>query len=277
MAEPGVIALLLAGGAAYSVGAARARRSAGSEPRQSIRAGCFAGALATLAVALLGPIADRAEHSLALHMVQHVLLLVVAAPLLAACRPLSVMGRTLPRRARALVAPLPRGFLRSHSHRWLAWTGASLAVASAVMVLWHAPVLYDAALHHEALHALEHTSFLLTATTFWWALGVGTTRPRGGAVAMAFLAALPGTALGATMTLARTPWYAGYPSTADQQLAGVVMWAFAGLAYVLVAAVLFGLWLAGVEQDTPGIPLSAVAEAVAVADRERTVEARGAP
>ncbi len=272
MADPGVIALLVAGAGAYSFGAARARPATGPEPLQTTRAGCFAAGVTTLAAALLGPIADRAGHSLALHMVQHVLLLVVTAPLLAAGRPLSVMARALPRRGRALVAPLGRRVVRSHSDRWLAWTGASLAVASAVMVLWHAPALYEAALDHEALHALEHTSFLLTATTFWWALGVGTARPRGGAVAMAFLGALPGTALGATMTLARTPWYAGYPSTADQQLAGVVMWAFAGLAYVLVAAVLFGLWLAGVERDTPGRPFSAPA-----ADHERTLEARAAP
>jgi cytochrome c oxidase assembly factor CtaG len=77
-----------------------------------------------------------------------------------------------------------------------------------------------------------------------------------------FVAALPGTALGAALTLASNPWYAEYPSMADQQLAGVVMWGFAGLAYVLVAACLFGIWLAGLERETPARPLEPAVPAV---------------
>jgi cytochrome c oxidase assembly factor CtaG len=87
-------------------------------------------------------------------------------------------------------------------------------------------------------------------------VGLGAARPRGGAVAAVFVAALPGTALGAALTLAAKPWYPDYPSLADQQLAGVVMWGFAGLAYVLAAAVVFGMWLRSVERDTPARPIS---------------------
>jgi putative membrane protein len=123
------------------------------------------------------------------------------------------------------------------------------------MLAWHAPALYDAAVDHEALHILQHLSYLATATAFAWVVGVGSTHRHGGAVPVLFAAALPGTALGAALTLAGTPWYAAYGSMADQQLAGVVMWAFAGLAYVLAAACLFGLWLAGLERETPGRPL----------------------
>jgi putative membrane protein len=127
------------------------------------------------------------------------------------------------------------------------------------MLAWHAPVLYRAAVHHEVLHALEHASYLTTAALFAWAVGVGSAHRHGAAVPVLFVAALPGTALGAALTLATTPWYAEYPSIGGQQLAGVVMWGFAGLAYVLAAACLFGLWLAGLEREAPGRPAESAA------------------
>lgn len=245
----GLVALTLAVTvAAYVVGV----RRAGGRGRlvTAGQQGCFAAAMLTLAVALLPPLAERADDGLVAHMVQHVLLLVVAAPLLALASPLPTLLRALPGRP----ARPWRRVLRSHSRRWFTWVSATLVVSSVVMVAWHAPGLYEAALHHEAVHALEHLSFLATATAFWWSVGLGAAHPRGAAVAVVFVAALPGTALGAAMTLAQTPWYRDYPSLPDQQLAGVVMWGFAGLAYVLAAAVVFGMWLRGVERDTPARP-----------------------
>jgi cytochrome c oxidase assembly factor CtaG len=215
---------------------------------------CFAAALATCAAALLPPLAAQADHSLVAHMVQHVLLLVVAAPLLALGAPLPTLLWALPARGRRWASVPWRRALRSHARQWPAWVAGTLLVASVVMVAWHAPALYEAALRHEALHALEHVSFLATATALWWSVGVGSGRPKGAAVAVVFVAALPGTALGAALTLAGRPWYAGYPSLGDQQLAGVVMWGFAGLAYVLMAAVLFGAWLRGLERESPARP-----------------------
>jgi putative membrane protein len=255
VADVGVLVGLVAVAGAYAGGLRRAWRTAGRGRLVTAgQAWCFAAALATCVVALVSPLAARADHSLAAHMIQHVLLLVVAAPLMALGAPLPTLLWSLPGQGRARASVPWRRVLRSHGRRWPAWALGSLMVASAVMVGWHAPTLYDAALRHEAVHALEHLSFLATATAFWWAVGVGSARPRGAAVAVVFVAALPGTALGAALTLAGRPWYAGYPSLADQQLAGVVMWAFAGLAYVLMAAVLFGVWLRGVERETPGRP-----------------------
>ena len=253
MADLLVVAALALIVAAYLVGV----RRAGGRGRLVTRSqqACFAGAMLTLAVALLPPLAARADDGLVAHMVQHVLLLVVAAPLLALASPLPTLLRALPG-GRAPARPWRR-VLRSHSRRWFTWVAGTLVVSSAVMLAWHAPDLYEAALHHEALHALEHVSFLATATAFWWSVGLGGARPRGAAVAVVFVAALPGTALGAALTLAQAPWYPDYPSIPDQQLAGVVMWGFAGLAYVLAAAVVFGMWLRGVERDTPARPTAA--------------------
>ncbi len=253
-----MVLVLAITGWAYAAGARRAWRAAGPGRLITVsQARWFAAGLAALAIALLPPLASRADHSLAAHMVQHVLLLVVVAPLLVLGDPVAALLWALPERWRRPVSRPWRRALLSHSRAWLLWVAGSFLVAAAVMISWHVPVLYESALHHEPVHAVEHASFVVSAAAFWWAVGIGSTRPRGAAVAVVFVAALPGTALGAAMTLSAGPWYAEYPSLADQQLAGVVMWAFAGLAYVLAAAVLFGVWLASVERDSPARPLAA--------------------
>ena len=255
MADVAAVPALAAVGVTYAIGVSRAWRTAG--PGRIVRISqvrSFAGAEVVLAVALLPPLATSAHDSLTAHMVQHVLLLVVAAPLLALGAPLPALLWALPVAARERGLALWRATLRSHSRSWAAWATAGLVAQSVVMLVWHAPVLYRAAVHHEVLHVLEHASYVATATVFAWAVGVGSAHRHGAAVPILFVAALPGTALGAALTLAGTPWYAEYPSMASQQLAGVVMWGFAGLAYVLAAACLFGLWLAGLEREAPARP-----------------------
>lgn len=258
MGELAVVVMLAGAGAAYAVGLSRAWRSAGRGRLVHMpQVRNFVAAEAVLAIALLPPLATSAHGSLTAHMVQHVLLLVVAAPLLALGAPLPTLLWALPAEWRERALAAWRAALRSHGRRWVAWAGAALVAQSLVMLAWHAPVLYGSAVHHDAVHVLQHASYLTAATAFSWAIGVGSAHRHGAAVPVLFAAALPGTALGAALTLAGTPWYAEYPSMSDQQLAGVVMWGFAGLAYVLAAACLFGLWLAGLERETPARPLGA--------------------
>ena len=255
MVELAVVAVLVGAGAAYAIGLSRAWRSAGRGRLVRVsQARNFAAAEAVLAVALLPPLATSAHESLTAHMTQHVLLLVVAAPLLALGAPLPTLLWALPVKWRERGSAAWRRALRSHGRRWAAWAGGALLLQSLVMLAWHAPVPYQAAVHHDLLHALQHASYLATATAFSWAV-VGSAHRHGAGVGVLFVAALPGTALGAALTLASHPWYDDYPSMADQQLAGVVMWGFAGLAYVLAAACLFGIWLAGLEHETPARPL----------------------
>src|SRR5205085_6919719 len=117
----------------------------------------FSAGLAAVAVALLPPLDDAAAGSLTAHMAQHVILLAVAAPLL------------------ALGVPVP-----SPERGWAWWAAGALVVQSVVMWAWHAPAPYEAALRHQPLHALEHASFLVSATALWWAIGLR--RRRGTAV-----------------------------------------------------------------------------------------------
>jgi putative membrane protein len=126
-------------------------------------------------------------------------------------------------------------------------------LASATLAVWHAPPLYDAAVRDGNVHAIEHISFVATATLFWWmALGGGRRSHRGVGVIAVFITTLPATALGVLMALATTAWYAPYGTGADavrdQQIAGAVMWGFGGLATVVAAAGLFAGWLAAMDR-----------------------------
>jgi cytochrome c oxidase assembly factor CtaG len=218
------------------------------------QAAAFAGAFIVLLVALEPPLDSVVATNLPAHMVQHVLLLAVVPPLLAASAPFTVGMYALPTRIRRRVQPAWRGVLRSQEHRyWLAWTAFAFALANLTLATWHLPALYDAAVRNEAVHVFEHVSFVATATLFWWmVLGAGRRERRGLGVLGVFVATLPATALGVLMTLAATSWYAPYGSDAtavrNQQVAGAVMWGFGGLALVVGAAALFAGWLAAMDR-----------------------------
>ena len=105
---------------------------------------------------------------------------------------------------------------------------------------WHVPVLFQATLDSEFVHALQHASFLFSALLFWWAILHGRVRAVGFGVAVLYMftTALHSGLLGALLTLAGTVWYPIYDSTTaswgltplqDQQLGGLIMWIPAGL------------------------------------------------
>ena len=247
-------------GGAYLVGLRRLWATAGRarlvHPGQ---AAAWLGGLVVVAVALLPPIGAAAGERLSAHMVQHVLLVGVASPLLALGAPLPTLLWALPPRWRRGLLPWWRRAATSRAGaRWARWTAATLVLQVGVLWAWHVPALYQAALASGALHLLEHASFLLTAVAFWWTVTGARHRPGGGAAVVAvFLGGLPATALGALMTLAGRPWYPVYPgdpaaALEDQQLAGVVMWGFGGVAALVAAVVLFAAWLAALERSTAG-------------------------
>jgi cytochrome c oxidase assembly factor CtaG len=215
----------------------------------------FLAGVAALAVALLSPLDAMGESLASAHMVQHLLLTTVAAPLL-------VLGV----RWRVLVGGVPAAMRR----RTAAWrtTSAGRAgravlahpvVASlpfvAALWLWHAEGPYGAALDNSFVHAVEHACFLATALLSWAAI---LARPRrravapGMAVLVLFGLAMVSGLLGLLLTFAPTPWYPAYAETTeawgltpleDQQLAGVIMWVPGGGAYLIAALVLVILWI----------------------------------
>lgn len=213
--------------------------------------------LTAVVVALISPL-DAVSRSLAsAHMVQHLLLLVVAAPALAWGRPLATIlhGATLEQRKglgrwRSTHGLTPRRlrWLRSPIVAWAALTG--------VTWVWHAGSLYDAAVANELVHAVEHASFLFAATWFWGVVTEATWQARssmGVGVLGLFGMALQGVFLAVLMTFAPTPWYDSYQASAvlwgmtplqDQQLAGVLMWVPTGLVYTAAGLMLVSRWVA---------------------------------
>jgi len=218
-----------------------------------------AAGLVTLALALGPPLDGWAASDLAAHMLQHVLLLAVAPPLLLlGCVP-AVVVRALPSASRQRLERAARRVARAVRAAPPPYRAAgAIALQTVVLGVWHLPRLYDAAAANNALHALEHASFLGAGCVFWWCvLGLGSESGPAWAVVCLFVASLPATLLGALMTLSTAPWYPYYATGATahaltrQQLAGVVMWGVGGMVYVVSAAALFAAWLARMEQSTP--------------------------
>jgi putative membrane protein len=132
--------------------------------------------------------------------------------------------------------------------------GAFMAHAIALWI-WHVPRFFMAALDNEAVHALQHTSFLITALLFWWAvLQRRSSRMRDGVAVLYLFATMMHTgALGALLTLAPSAWYGidaaaaasfGLTPLEDQQIGGLIMWIPAGLVYLVAALYVMARWIA---------------------------------
>jgi cytochrome c oxidase assembly factor CtaG len=192
-------------------------------------------------------------------MVQHELLMALAAPLLVLGRPLIPMLWALPMRWRrrlggwAKAAPVQGGW------RWATAPFAAWLLHAAALWLWHLPGPYQATLASEAMHTLQHASFLGTGLLFWWALVHGREGRMGygAAVFYLFATAMHSGGLGALLTFAPSPWYPAYGGSAqawgltaleDQQLAGLIMWIPAGLVYVVAGLILLAAWMREAER-----------------------------
>lgn len=235
---------------AYHRGRPPGRRRAGE-------ARCFYAGIAALALALLSPL-DAVGHALAsAHMVQHILIVLVAAPLLAFSAPAISLLRGSPPILRRQVGKWWKRFgITTANTRVLKNPAVVWLLHAGTLWFWHAAVPYNAAVEHRLVHALEHTSFLVTGIMFW-RVAIGSRYSRqvsaGLGILLVFSMAIQSGFLSALLTFARTPWYGAYASStgpwnleplADQQLAGVIMWIPAGLVYLAAALALLSTWLA---------------------------------
>lgn len=256
--------LLLAGLATAVWLYVRGRTRGGRRRADRWRARAFAGAMLALAVALVSPLEPLSGVLASAHMVQHVLLVLIAAPLLAFSSPGSTLLRGTPPAARRATGRWRRRLglrpaqLRVVGHPAVAWL---LHVAT--LWIWHSALAYDAALTHEPVHVLEHATFLVTGMLFWRTIvGVRAVDrvPHGLGVLLVFGMAMQSVFLSLLLTFAQEPWYRGYATTtapwglaplADQQLAGVIMWVPAGAIHVATALALLAAWL---REDAASLP-----------------------
>jgi putative membrane protein len=252
--EPVLLATLVLAAVVHRRGRARlGRRIAGV--REKRRAVAFYGGLVILAAALMSPLDSLAHTLFSGHMAQHLLLMVVAAPLLVYGRPTAALVAGLPEGGRDMVrrsglrGPGARGAARALTKPVVVWIIGTLALWA-----WHMPALYDAALAHEPLHVLEHASFLGAAVLFWSVvLSSGPRRgvPRPLAIVLVFASGIQSSALGAVLLFASTPLYGVHAEGArvwdvsplsDQQLAGALMWSPPALLYIVVMGWLLVRW-----------------------------------
>jgi putative membrane protein len=223
---------------------------------------CFAGGLATVAVALVSPIEAMSGALASAHMVQHMLLVLVAAPLLALGAPATTMLRGSPVSMRRFTGEWRRRLRLRRSHARLVRRPASVWLLHVgTLWFWHAAKPYGAALEHELLHVVEHASFLITGVLFWSVVMGARSAARvseGVAILLVFTMAMQSIFLSALLTFAKTPWYPAYTDTtaawhldplADQQLAGVIMWVPAGMVYVAAGLALVVAWIRVSERE----------------------------
>ncbi len=249
--EPGVLLGILLVGALYARGVRRLWGRSGQGGASPRRVASFWAGLGAVAVALVSPLDALSATLFSAHMVQHLMLMIVAAPLLVYARPALALLLGLPRALRRGLGGLNTPLLKTS---WRAVTRPLVVLALHVAALWawHLPDLYQAALRTEALHIAEHVTFLATALLFWSLVLTTARRTRLGhaqAVAYVFAISLQSAALGAILTFASTVLYPVHAPgaalwdlavLADQQLAGAIMWIPGGGVYLLTMAVL--LW-----------------------------------
>jgi cytochrome c oxidase assembly factor CtaG len=239
----------------YFTGVVRLWRSAGPGRGASyLQVGCFVLGWLCMAAALVSPLHDYSRRIFAAHMLEHELVMTVAAPLLVLARPLGPMLWAFPARARSNIARAAQAVAYL-----LGWDILTLPLVAAVLHAvaiwgWHLPGLFDAALRIEWVHWAQHLSFLVTALVFWWTIfaALPRRRPSGGVIFTLFATSVHTGFLGILIALAPATIYPlqsrdaalwHLTAMADQQLAGLIMWVPGGMIYFVAALALAALWI----------------------------------
>jgi putative membrane protein len=245
----------------YWVGSRRTVTPRRTQSEQRWRDFFLYGSLAVLAIALCSPLDALSEQLFWAHMVQHVLLLVVAPPLMILARPWVRLWRSLPLGTRR---SLGRSLSLGERMAAVRWTFRTLGgplptfvLFSVVLLAWHVPFMFDATLRSEWLHALEHTLFFGTSLMFWKQVihspPLHARLNSAQRVAYVVGAMIVSWALAVFLALAPHPLYSfyaheatrpgGISALADQQIAAGVMWVPGSISFVIVIFVYVHRWL----------------------------------
>jgi cytochrome c oxidase assembly factor CtaG len=252
LADPAVLAPILTLAAVYALRFRSARAEAGGRGTSPVRALAFAAGILVLLVATVTPLDGLGEQYLfSAHMLQHVLLGDLA-PLLLLLGLTRVIMRPATRRLQALERALGP----------LAHPATGIGLWLAVMYLWHLPAMYEAALSHPLVHALEHATFFAAGIAVWWPLisPVPMRRRLTGLWPVAYIGAAKfGLAtLGLYLTWSGTVLYEHYEQApriwglaaiSDQNAGGAIMMVEQSVTFVVALVVLFSRALAQSETD----------------------------
>ncbi|MHC2439886.1 cytochrome c oxidase assembly protein [Bradyrhizobium sp. USDA 4451] len=256
--DPWLLVPLYLAGIAYYVGTQRLWRSAGGGRGVTYRrVTAFWTGWLVVALALTSPLHWLGERLFTAHMIEHELLMLVAAPLIAYARtngPLLWSLTPSLRRAGRLLSTAPLATMWA----FLGHPVSATALHGLALWIWHAPPLYTLALENIAIHRLQHLSFFATALLFWSVLLYGRGRGRsermrdGIGIGCLFVTVLHSGVLGALLTLSTRVWVPtqgalagdfGLSPLEDQQLAGILMWVPMGILYTGAALLFAYRWL----------------------------------
>ncbi len=245
--DPGVVIPLLASAALYAMGA---RRHFGLTSIQRL---CFWSGWLSLGIALVSPLHPLGEVLFSAHMVQHEILMLIAAPLLVVSRPLVTFLWALPFEWRRALGRWSKAPLIRNPWLWLTAPLAAWWIHALAIWVWHAPPLFQATIDNDLIHTAQHLSFFLSALLFWWSLFYAHgRRAYGSSVLYIFTTAIHTGILGALLTFAPRLWYPIYSNTTqawglsplqDQQIGGLIMWVPASLVYLAAGLALFAAWM----------------------------------
>ncbi len=227
-------------------------RRAGYPYLPAWRIGCFALGLFTLWFALASPLDTFSPFVLTAHMLQHMLLMMVAPPLILLGEPLIPIVRGMPRfAAREFAGPFLNWKVAERIGLRLSDPVVALVLMGVVMFAWHVPGPYEFALRSSAWHQVEHASFFFTSIIFWWPVvqpwPSRAQWPRWAMVPYLVIADLQNTALSAILVFSDKilyPSYAAGPSLfgfapqEDQAAAGAMMWVVGSLAFIFPAVLI---------------------------------------
>ncbi|MCO6430622.1 MAG: cytochrome c oxidase assembly protein [Deltaproteobacteria bacterium] len=254
---PAVLLCLSAISCAYLVGWKRTKsRSQAKMGLGRLRPLLFATSILFLFLALTSPIDALSDRLQSMHMVQHTLLMMVAAPLFVLGAPAYILILALPRSGRRAITSRVNGFTRILGPAWQKIRPlAAVALYALTLWLWHLPAMYEAAMRNEVVHDIAHLSFFVSSCFLWWVVLHPFRHMRldyGAGIAYLFVTSLHSCALGVLTALSPRIWYPSYTHSTmefgltpiqDQQIAGYIMWMPAGTSYILAAAYLFVLWI----------------------------------
>jgi len=225
------------------------------------RAGGFLLGLFFIWVAVGSPLAAFDHELLTIHMIQHLLLMTVAAPLMLLGAPVLALWNGLPQRFAQGVLPILRWSLLQRVGRALTQPALCWLAATAALVVWHVPAAFTLGLQSEAWHVFEQTSFLATGLLFWWPVvqpWPSVSRwPEWSMILYLFLATLPCDILSGFLVFSDRVAYSVYLSTSrpdlsvlgDQQCAGALMWTCVTIIYLVAGAILSTRLLATPQKD----------------------------
>jgi putative membrane protein len=240
-----------------TTGVFRIRNGWGKSPTSLQQVAFHIGTLVGL-IALISPLDELGdEYLFSAHMIQHLLLMFVTAPLWLVGTPGWLVDLMIPIRLRKFA-------------EWITRSGYAFAVFVGVMTIWHVPSFYNLALHSDGIHIFEHLTFIGAALIGWWPVlaadnSVALPLSLPARMLYLFLLAIPMTALAAILTFSSTPLYSFYVPAPhlfglsvleDQRLGGLLMWVPAHMVLFLMLGITFQKWFAQEERQANALSLN---------------------